>query len=39
MQAHGANPSGNTPDKHTRLTASKHVKWAKVVKYYDAKAD
>ena len=39
MQAQGAIPSGNTPEEFTRLIASEHVKWAKVVKDSGAKVD
>ncbi|MET3913500.1 tripartite-type tricarboxylate transporter receptor subunit TctC [Variovorax sp. OAS795] len=39
MLAQGAIPSGNTPAEFTRLIASEHVKWAKVVKDSGAKVD
>jgi tripartite-type tricarboxylate transporter receptor subunit TctC len=39
MLAQGAIPSGNTPADFTKLIASEHVKWAKVVKDSGAKVD
>jgi len=39
MLAQGAIPSGNTPAEFTKLIASEHVKWAKVVKDSGAKVD
>ncbi|QOF78297.1 Bug family tripartite tricarboxylate transporter substrate binding protein [Variovorax sp. 38R] len=39
MQAQGAIPSGNSPADFTKLIASEHVKWAKVVKDSGAKVD
>lgn len=39
LLAQGAVPSGDTPAEFTRLIASEHVKWAKVVKDSGAKAD
>jgi tripartite-type tricarboxylate transporter receptor subunit TctC len=39
MLAQGAIPSGNSPADFTKLIASEHVKWAKVVKDSGAKVD
>ncbi|PIF75533.1 tripartite-type tricarboxylate transporter receptor subunit TctC [Variovorax sp. 54] len=39
MLAQGAIPSGNSPADFTKLIASEHVKWAKVVKESGAKVD
>ena len=39
MLAQGALPSGNSPADFTKLIASEHVKWAKVVKDSGAKVD
>ena len=39
MLAQGAIPSGNLPADFTKLIASEHVKWAKVVKDSGAKVD
>ncbi|WP_213958242.1 tripartite tricarboxylate transporter substrate binding protein [Variovorax sp. dw_954] len=39
MLAQGAIPSGNTPAEFTKLIASEHIKWAKVVKDSGAKVD
>ncbi|HEY0200355.1 MAG TPA: tripartite tricarboxylate transporter substrate binding protein [Burkholderiaceae bacterium] len=39
LMAQGAIPSGNTPAEFTRLIASEHTKWAKVVSDSGAKVD